>query len=103
MNKEEILAKSREEKNDEGVAYAANRGRRYGVSAMCLMMIVLIVFNWFQGQNNYAIFAILWSYLGLEAYGTYQVTREKARLAAAVLGIAAGILFCIAYFLKVLL
>ena len=43
MTKEEILAKSRNEKKDEGVEYIASRGRRWGVAAMSLMFIVLVV------------------------------------------------------------
>lgn len=103
MNKEEILEKSRSEKEDEGVTYAANKGRRYGVAAMCLMMIVLLAFNWFQGQNNYAILAILWAYLGLEAYGTYKVTNGKGRLVVFVCGVTASVVACITYFVTVLM
>ena len=34
MTKEEILARSRNEKKDEGTEYIASRGRRWGVAAM---------------------------------------------------------------------
>ena len=39
MNKEEILEKSRREKEDEGVVYALNKGHRYGAGGMNLMII----------------------------------------------------------------
>ena len=52
MTKEEILARSRNEKKDEGTEYIASRGRRWGVAAMSLMYLALIVFNWFNGQDN---------------------------------------------------
>ena len=32
MNKEEILKKSRDQKEDEGTVYAENKGRRFGLS-----------------------------------------------------------------------
>lgn len=38
MKKEEILAKSRAENKDEGIEYAANKGRNYGVKALCAAM-----------------------------------------------------------------
>ncbi len=42
MTKEEILARSRNEKKDEGTEYIASRGRRWGVAAMSLMYLALI-------------------------------------------------------------
>lgn len=35
MDKEEILKRSREQKEDEGTVYADNNGRRYGVMGFC--------------------------------------------------------------------
>ena len=67
MTKEEILARSRNEKKDEGTEYIASRGRRWGVAAMSLMYLALIVFNWFNGQDNYQLMAVFWAYLGFEA------------------------------------
>lgn len=58
MTKEEILAKSRNEKKDEGTEYIASRGRRWGVGAMSLMFIALSVFNWANGQDNDQLLAV---------------------------------------------
>ena len=74
MKKEEILARSRQEKADEGIEYAMNRGRSAGVRALSVMFLVLCAFNYWKGITNYAIFALYWSYLGFECYGRYQVT-----------------------------
>lgn len=80
MNKNEILEKSRKEGRDEGKEYADSMGRRYGVTAMCIMFAVLAVFNLYQGQSNYEILALFFAYLGLEAFGMYQAGGEKVRL-----------------------
>ena len=47
MDREEILKKSRESKEDEGATYAENKGRRYGVAAFCSLFAVIIFFNLF--------------------------------------------------------
>ena len=40
MEKQDILEKSRREKTDEGVTYAENAGRRYGMIAFCLLSLL---------------------------------------------------------------
>ena len=102
MTKEEILARSRHEKKDEGTEYIASRGRRWGVAAMSLMYLALIVFNWFNGQDNYQLMAVFWAYLGFEAYGMYKVTHERGRLIAAICGLVAAVLFAVCYVITVL-
>lgn len=102
MDKEQILVKSRAEKVDEGVEYIASQGRRYGVAAMSIMFIVLVIFNFLHGQSNYAIYAMFWTYLGVEAYGMYKINRDNVRLLGAVMGTLAGVLFCICYIMNVL-
>ena len=42
MNRDEILAKSRKEKNDEGLREAQNKGRRIGTAAFACMVIVIL-------------------------------------------------------------
>ena len=69
MDKEKVLAKSRQEKTDEGVEFAMDRGRRSGVAAMSLFFALICLFNLWQGYSNYAVFALYWVYLGFEGYG----------------------------------
>ena len=97
MNKEEILAKSRKEGKDEGVAYAQDKGRRIGISAMTIMFLVIIIYNLAKGLTNNAVFALFWTYLGFESYGKYRFTKGKTELTGAVAGIFAGITFFITY------
>ena len=102
MTKEEILAKSRNEKKDEGTEYIASRGRRWGVGAMSLMFIALSVFNWANGQDNDQLLAVFWAYLSFEEYGMYKVNHERMRLIAAILGLVAAVLFAVCYVITVL-
>ena len=52
MNREEILAKSRAEKTDEGMQQAENRGRRIGISAFCCVYVFIVIFNFVQGYPS---------------------------------------------------
>ena len=102
MNREEILEKSRQEKEDEGVTYALDKGRRYGLGGMNLMMSVLLLFNVWQGQDNSVIFALLCTYNGFNLLGSYRVLRKNLYLIAAVWCLLAGVISCIIYFYSVL-
>ena len=102
MNKEEILEKSRREKEDEGVVYALNKGHRYGAGGMHLMMCVLLLFNLWQAQDNSAILALLCAYNGFNLLGNYRVLKKRSQLVIALLCLLAGALACAAYFYSVL-
>ncbi len=52
MKKEEILEKSRAEKKDEGVEFALEKGRLYGVTGMTLLYFALLIFNCIYKQNK---------------------------------------------------
>lgn len=69
---------------------------------MSLMYLALIVFNWFNGQDNYQLMAVFWAYLGFEAYGMYKVTHERSRLIAAILDLVVAVLFAVCYVITVL-
>ena len=51
MEKQDILEKSRREKTDEGVTYAENAGRRYGMIAFCLLNSAVILYNLVKGLD----------------------------------------------------
>ncbi len=102
MEKEEILARSRQEKPDEGTEYARSKGAALGMAGMCLMFLCLILFNLFNGISSHALMAMFWAYLGLESLGQYRVTGQKLLLTGAVLGILAGILSALCHIQEVL-
>ena len=69
---------------------------------MSLMYLALIVFNWFNGQDNYQLMAMFWAYLSFEAYGMYKVNHERMRLIAAICGLIVAVLFAVCYVITVL-
>ena len=82
MEKQDILEKSRREKRDEGVTYAENAGRRYGMIAFCLLNSAVILYNLVKGLDSYLPLALFWGYLAAEGLGKYQVRRDSGWLCA---------------------
>lgn len=93
MNREEILEKSRKEKSDEGLISAENQGRKIGILAFCGVFVFVILFNFFNGQPNYAPMAMFWAFFAAEAYPKYKFTQRKAYLVTVVMGAVASIAF----------
>ena len=90
MNREEILAKSRAEKMDEGMQQAENRGRRIGVSAFCCVYVFIVIFNFVQGDPSYGFHAMFWAFVAAEAYPKYRFTGNKGFLVSTVAGALAS-------------
>lgn len=102
MKKEDILERSRNEKKDEGVEYTMSKGRKIGVAGMASMFIILFLFNFFTGQDNYMVEALFWSYIGFESFGRYSVTKQKVLLFTAIVGVIVGILALATHIISVL-
>ena len=99
MEKQDILEKSRREKRDEGVTYAENAGRRYGMIAFCLLNSAVILYNLVKGLDSYLPLALFWGYLAAEGLGKYQVRRERKYLWVVVCGAVASLCFLLCYVL----
>lgn len=80
MNKEEILAKSRQEKNDEGFIASRSQGQKIGIGAFCIVFAFIVIFNFMNGQPSYAPMAMFWAFLAAEAYPQYKFTKNKGYL-----------------------
>lgn len=102
MNREEILARSRNENIDEGFQDAANKGRRIGLSAFCCIFIVIMIFNFFTGQDSHAPEAMFWAFLSTEAYYKYRFTKEKIYLTTTIAGVIVTIASLANYIITVL-
>ena len=102
MNKEEILKKSRDQKEDEGTIYADNNGRRYGVIAFSSIFIIITFFNLFTKQNNFIPYCMFCAYMSAKAYGKYRATKAKAFMTTTILASFASVAFLICYVLVVL-
>lgn len=101
MDKEEILRRSRAEKEDEGETYAANKGRRAGVIAFCLVFIVIILFDFLTEQNSYAPLAMFWAYIAAEGWGKYRASGTKAHLWVVIFGGVGAVCWLACYLLTV--
>lgn len=102
MDKEEILKRSREQKEDEGTAYADNNGRRYGVMGFCSVFIIIMFFNIFTKQNNFIPYSMFFAYMSAEAYGKYRAAKAKALMVTIVLASIASVSFLACHILTVL-
>lgn len=102
MDREDILRRSREEKQDEGRTYVDNWGRRVGVVGFCLMFLVILVFNYCTGQNNCGLMALFWAYVAAEAWGRYRACRVRGQLFIALAGALGALCWLAAYVLGVL-
>ena len=103
MEKEEVLAMSRKEKHDEGMLDAENQGRKIGFLSFCALFIVIIIFNLFTGQVNYAPMALFWGFVAAEAYPKYKFTKNAGHLVIVILGAVASLACLTAYIVSVLL
>ena len=81
MDREEILKRSRASKEDEGVAYTENKGRRAGIVGFCGVYIAIKLFGLWAGQRSFAPDAMFWAYAAAEAWGRYRVSRRRGLLA----------------------
>lgn len=102
MNREEILEKSRNEKKDEGMIEAENKGRRIGITAFSAVFIFIILFNFINGQPSYAPMAMFWAFAAAEAYPKYKFTNKKDYLVTAIAGAVASIGFLACFVINVL-
>ena len=102
MDRDEVLKRSRAEKEDEGSIFLENRGRRFGVIGFCILYILLVVFDLFTGQSSYSIHALFWCYISLEAWGKYRASRRRAFLGTTVLAAVSSLCFLACYVLEVL-
>lgn len=99
MERSEILEKSRREKGDEGVAWAENNGRRFGEIAFCLLIILVLVYDFAKGLNNCLPLSLFWGYLAAEALGKYMARKERKFLWVIVFGAIASVCFLACYVL----
>ena len=90
MNKEEILAKSRAEDNDEWERHVLQESRRYGLGVLGCVVILMMFYNLALsrirggtvdfGTCNYLVFAIWWAYGVGDRLARYRLTRARGML-----------------------
>lgn len=102
MNKEEILAKSRAENNDEGLKNVENRGRKIGFIAYSCVFLFLTLFNYVSGRDNYIANALFTAFVAGESYPMYTFTKKKKYLILVMIGAFASFLSLLSYIESVL-
>ncbi|MBD7915840.1 hypothetical protein H9660_11860 [Clostridium sp. Sa3CUN1] len=101
MKKDEILKKSRESINDEGIEYAENKGRKIGFISFTILFLFISIFNLFFGEPKpfYATISLFSILISGEFYGKYYFNKSKLYLIATILAIITTILFLIKFIL----
>lgn len=100
MNKEEILKKSRKERNDEGLLEAENNGRKLGYMVFSLVFIFILTINFLNGKSSYAPMAMFWAFLAAEAYPKFKFTKQKVYLVSTFAGSIASVLYLINFVIE---
>ena len=93
MEKEEILARSREEKEDEGRIVAENQGNRLAVVLMTVMFCFFVLFNLAFDYSIAMPMAMYGGFIVADAYGKYRFDGKRKHLFWA----AAGVLMMVFY------
>ena len=100
MNRDEILKKSREQKEDEGTTFIENRGKTYGVIGLSTMFFMLAAIFIFVGGHNLNVpFSMMCAYQGAENIGKYSANKATSNLIWGIIMISTSILFLMAYLL----
>ncbi len=99
MNKDEILKRSREQKEDEGVIHQENIGRRYGFYGLSAMFSIYALIFIFIGGNLTVPMSLWFAFSGAELLGKYRTYKRKQDLFGSIVLILVSIGFLLSYLL----
>ncbi|MCC0782028.1 hypothetical protein IR152_02645 [Clostridioides sp. ES-S-0108-01] len=99
MNKEEILKKSRQSNNDEGIKYIQDKGRLVGYFVFCCVYIFIILFNAYVDQKSYAASSLFWAFLTAETIPKYKFTHKKSYIIVGIIGTIITIFYLVNFVL----
>ena len=98
MDKDEILRKSREENEDEGLTHVGNVGRGYGFIGLTVMFTAYAITVLFFDAAILPVPMSLWcAYTGAECLGKYKASSKKSELFAGVILCFAAVVFFLRY------
>lgn len=80
MKREEILRKYRQEGVDEGREQMHDRGDGAGFLAMCVLAILIMIYQLWRGLPQGSIQALLFVFLSVGAWSRYRAARETGFL-----------------------
>ena len=98
MERDEILEKYRREGVDEGREEANRRGDDAGFYAMCVLALLLMLYQAFAGQVFGDVAAVLFVFSSVGSFARYRTDRDRFFLG---MGIFAGVLClgCLGWYL----
>ena len=103
LDRDTILARSRNENFDEGLAAAEDRGRKLGRTVFGVVAIGLLLFSLNQESDAfYAILPLIFLFAAADYYPLYRFTRKKQHLYFAVLNSVLSVLGVVAFVYTVL-
>lgn len=97
MNKEDILNKSRNSKEDEGAEFIENKGIRLGFGIFSIISLLIVVFNEFVGLKSFDIFVLIFVFSSTESITKYKFTHKKRYIVSTIFSVIFCIICLIAY------
>ena len=101
MTKEEILRRSRNERNDEGNDYASQKGLKHGYIIFGLIAVIIIIAEAFNDSDMrafYAVNALIWAFFFAINFESARFKHNKTLIVASVCGLMTAIISIIRYF-----
>lgn len=102
MDKEKILAKSREEQYDEGVEYRLEQAQKKAMSVLMVIAFSIAVINFFAKRSTSEILMVYFSYMAMYHYGRYKVLEDKKIFQQAVISGVFAVLNIVEYVAEIL-
>lgn len=100
MDRDEILTRSRQQKEDEGLMFIENQGKAYGVIGLTIMFFALaMVYVSVGGYNMNVPLSMMCAYQGAENFGKYSAGKGKTNLVWGIILSMAAVAFFMAYLL----
>ncbi len=102
MNKEQILAKSRQEMPKEEYKQVRAKGEHIGSIIFVIMCVILIGFNFFTNQAIREVETLFWAFFAGLVYSKYRTYKSKLTLIAFICSILASLGFLAQHVISVL-
>lgn len=100
MNRDAILAKSRAEKDDEGMSHVKARANSWALTATGLIAFSVYMYDrYHHNPTNAPVYAILSANVAADRFSMFLYARKKMDLLCAVLAAIVTVLALTTYFL----
>lgn len=99
MNKEKILEKIKEEK-DEGIKHFKRVGLDLGYRVYILISFIILIFNMYLKKNTNDILSLLMAFIATDGYSRYKFSKNKRHLITITVASIACISYLTLYIIK---